>query len=32
MQGYLMGRPRPIEDYADWIGGGALPCAGEAVA
>jgi diguanylate cyclase (GGDEF)-like protein/PAS domain S-box-containing protein len=32
VQGYLMGRPRPIEDYADWIGGGALPCAGEAVA
>jgi hypothetical protein len=28
----LMGRPRPIEDYADWIAGGALPCASEAVA
>jgi diguanylate cyclase (GGDEF)-like protein/PAS domain S-box-containing protein len=32
VQGYLMGRPRPIEEYAEWIGGGALPRVSEAVA
>ena len=32
VQGYLMGRPRPIEEYADWIAGDALPDVSDAVA
>jgi diguanylate cyclase (GGDEF)-like protein/PAS domain S-box-containing protein len=25
IQGYIMGRPRPIEDYAEWIASGGVP-------
>ncbi len=32
LQGYLMGRPRPIEEYADWMAGDPLPDVSDAVA